>query len=57
MYFPRWMNIKDTNIWKMFFTAVYGCSVWSDNLSAKHKLEVTGLKKKGDKRKTQQWYF
>jgi hypothetical protein len=38
----------------MFFTAVYGCSMWSDNISAKHKLEVTGLKGVGggDKRET-----
>lgn len=36
----------------MFFTAVYGCSMWSDNISAKHKLEVTGLGGGGNKRET-----
>jgi hypothetical protein len=39
----------------MFFTAVYGCSMWSDNISAKHKLEVTGLKGGGETKEGQQW--
>jgi hypothetical protein len=31
----------------MFFTAVCQCSIWSDNISAEYKLEVTEFKKGG----------
>lgn len=33
----------------MFFTALYDCSVWSDNISAKHKFEVAGQRGEGTK--------
>jgi len=38
---------------KYMKNVVYGCSMWSDNISAKHKLEVTILKKKRTKERQQ----